>query len=279
MAEGAAAAPDEQALIEIALRPFRVLEALGLPSQYERSFKLQPGELLAQRYMLGVRADQASPAQWLDVAQGLGMPEALRFDFASALDGAQSALFGFEGAERGAVLKAYAEYRGPAELARSGAPTEPVATEPVVLFRGFKWRADCPDPGVQTIYRCRPGLPVDAVQACIARLLAASSATPVRTAVGAILERALQARPGFEPQWLELGESGQPVRAFDLNLYASGLRVDAIGPELLQLAAAFNIDRQLMPRLLDAAGAGLLGHLSAGLSRDQGSYLTIYFEP
>jgi hypothetical protein len=71
----------------------------------------------------------------------------------------------------------------------------------------------------------------------------------------------------------------EPVRAFDLNLYDAGLRVQDIAVELLMLAQALRIERDLVQRLLAAAGPGLLGHVCAGCGRDGRPCLTIYFEP
>jgi hypothetical protein len=101
----------------------------------------------------------------------------------------------------------------------------------------------------------------------------------VRAAVNAVLERSLATDPGFQPQWLELGESGQPIRAFDLNLYEAGLRVADIARPLSALARRFAILPDDLERLLAIAGPGLLGHVSAGESRRGAGFLTVYFEP
>jgi hypothetical protein len=110
-------------------------------------------------------------------------------------------------------------------------------------------------------------------------MLATPALEPVRAAVNAVLERSLATDPGFQPQWLELGESGQPIRAFDLNLYEAGLRVADIARPLSALATRFGIVPDDLERLLAIAGTGLLGHVSAGESRRGAGFLTVYFEP
>jgi hypothetical protein len=109
--------------------------------------------------------------------------------------------------------------------------------------------------------------------------LAASELTVLHEAVAAMVDRAIASRPGFIPQWVELGEPGEPIRAFDLNLYEASLRVAAIDTWLAKLAQAVRVDRALLVRLLNAAGPGLLGHVSAGVSRRGEGFLTVYFEP
>jgi hypothetical protein len=261
-------------MIEAALKPFQVLEALGLPAQYERSFKIEPGRLIAQRFMLGVRTEWASNDRLMEAARQIGMPSSAQPVFEQMLTGASAVLFGFEGSDSGdgAVFKVYTEHR-------SRLADREVGDPPVELFRGFKWHARQPQACVQTVYWCRPGLPIEAIRARMREQLAASELTVLHEAVAAMVDRAIASRPGFIPQWVELGEPGEPIRAFDLNLYEASLRVAAIDTWLAKLAQAVRVDRALLVRLLNAAGPGLLGHVSAGVSRRGEGFLTVYFEP
>lgn len=269
-------APDS--LLQAALRPFKALEAQGLAAQYERSFKLEPGRLITQRYMLGVRTASTSEAVLIAAARAVGMPQAALDAFAQSLGAASTVLFGFEGVNLprssgdAPVFKVYAEYRARLVDRLPG-------DAPVELFRGFKWQPDEPHAWIETRYGCRPGLTVEEVRARGAQLLATPALEPVRAAVNAVLERSLAIDPGFQPQWLELGESGQPIRAFDLNLYEAGLRVADIARPLSALARRFAILPDDLERLLAIAGPGLLGHVSAGESRRGAGFLTVYFEP
>ncbi|MFM7570939.1 MAG: hypothetical protein ACKO8O_19875 [Betaproteobacteria bacterium] len=273
-----ASAAASTSLVELAVKHFQVLEALDLPAQYERSFKLQPGELITQRYMLGVDARQAPRQALQEAAHRIGLPAAMRPLFEQALDDASTVLFGFEGVEGSehssgrAVFKVYAEHR-------SRLAGRSVEDGPIELFRGFKWHADRQDSGVQTIYWCHPGLSTQSLRAKMSALLADSALAHAARCCEAILDRVVALRSGVQPQWLELGERDQPIRAFDLNLYSAGLQVDAIGQPIRQLAEAFGIERQSLDRLLALAGGGLLGHLSAGASRNGQGFVTVYFEP
>ncbi len=271
--------PESPWLQAMAVLPFDVLDALDLPATYERSFKLRPGVLLAQRYLLGVPTPGLAPAQLLEVACRLGMPPGLQGLFQRALEGASTALYGFEGGPDGLVFKAYAEYRarlGPA-LAAARAPGG--QAQAVEMFRGFKWRVDIEDAGVQTVYTARPGLAPAQLPALVDARLRGARADALLTAAQAVLGRALAARPGYAPLWLDLGEAAASHRAFDLNLYDAGLRVLDIAAEVAKLAQTFGIDGDQVQGVLAAAGPGLLGHVSAGQGRDGEPYLTVYFEP
>lgn len=271
--------PDPPWLQALAVLPFEVLDALDLPARYERSFKLRPGALLAQRYLLGVPAAGLDPALLVEVARRLGMPAGLQAPFERALEGATMALYGFEGGAEGAVFKAYAEYRARLGPALAAARLPGGQTPAVEMFRGFKWRVDIDDAGVQTFYTARPGLQAPQLLALVEARLRGGRADALLTAVQGVLGRALAARPGYAPLWLDLGEATQTVRAFDLNLYDAGLRVLDVAADVAALGQVFGIDAVLMQRLLVAAGPGLLGHISAGQGRDGEPYLTVYFEP
>jgi hypothetical protein len=265
-------------LVDLAVRPFQVLEALGLPAQYERSFKLEAGELITQRYMLGVDAKLAPQTVLEEAVSQIGMPHAMRPLFAQALASASTVLFGFEGSENPersdgrAVFKVYVEYRS--RLLARGADDSPIE-----LFRGFKWHAEHQSRSVQTIYWCRPGLSNEAIRSRISVLLADPTLANIASCCVAILDRIDGVRPTVQSQWLELGELNQPVRAFDLNLYSAGLKVMAIARPIQTLSEDIGVDRKALDRLLALAGHGLLGHLSAGTSRNGRGFLTIYFEP
>jgi hypothetical protein len=269
---------------DLATLPFQVLEALDLPARYERSFKLRPGALLAQRYLLGVPAVGLAPGPLLQAAQRLGMPAPLLAGFRGALEGASTVLYGFEGTPDGAVVfKAYAEYRGRLRTALDTARARGQPAPAVELFRGFKWCHGLGNSGVQTVYTALPGLAPARLHALADRpqgeAMQGAHGAAVRGAARGILGHALAACPGCTPLWLDIAELGRPVRAFDLNLYDAGLRVADAAPQVTALAQALGVDAGLVQRLLAVAGQALLGHLSAGLGRDGQPYLALYFEP
>ena len=274
----AVAPPDPPWLQSLAMLPFEVLDALDLPARYERSFKLRPGALQAQRYLLGVPAAGLEPALLVDVACRLGMPLGMQAPFERALAGASMALYGFEGGADGVVFKAYAEYRARLAPALAGARAAGGEAPPVEMFRGFKWRVGSDDAGVQTVYTARPGLAPAQLRAWVDARLRGERTNALLNAAQGVLARALAARPGYAPLWLDLGEAPGADRAFDLNLYDAGLRVLDIAAEVSALAQVFGIDPVLVQRLLTAAGPALLGHISAGHGRDGKPYLTVYFE-
>lgn len=192
----------------LALLPFTVLETLGLTARYERSFKLSPGSLLAQRYLLGVPVSSQSLGLMVEAARRMGIPAA-----------------------------------------------------------------------AQTHYTGHPALGATDVLSAVNARLSGERNAAVRRAVQAILGQAFGARHARSPLWLDVGEVEAPTRAFDLNLYDAELSVDDVAAALTDLASAFGIAPALWQRLLRAAGPGMLGHVSAGQSRQATPYLTVYFEP
>jgi hypothetical protein len=268
----------------LATLPFQVLEALHLPARNERSFKLRPGALLTQRYLLGVPCGGLPPGPLLQAAQRLGMPAPLLEGFGQALEGASTALYGFEGAPDGTVVfKTYAEYRGRLRVACDTARARGHPAPAVELFRGFKWRHGAEDAGVQTVYTALPGLPPARLQAMAGRPPGdgahGAHHAAVREAARRVLGHALAACPGCTPLWLDIAEAGRAVRAFDLNLYDAGLRVADAATHVNTLAQALGVEAGLVQGLLAVASDALLGHLSAGQGPDGQPYLTIYFEP
>jgi hypothetical protein len=265
----------------LALLPFTVLETLGLKARYERSFKLSPGSLLAQRYLLGVPVSSQSRGLMVEAARRMGMPAAAQTRFERALEGASTALYGCEAGPDGVVLKAYAEYRARLERSLAAARSTGATPSPVEMFVGFKWRGDAQPAlrAAQTHYTGHPALGATDVLSAVNARLSGERNAAVRRAVQAVLGQAFGARQARSPLWLDVGEVEAPTRAFDLNLYDAELSVDDVAAALTDLASAFGIAPALWQRLLRAAGPGMLGHVSAGQSRQATPYLTVYFEP
>ncbi len=267
---------DEDRLRALALRPFQLFEALEVPCAYERSFKLEGGVLLAQRYMLAVEIDSIGPQRLLAVCRGLAMPESLFEQFQRAIATADLALFGFEGSGQGAIFKAYLEYRLAMHQSLGQTP-DPEAS--YRLHMGFKWRADSPDEGLTTVYQCWPGLAADTLRERVDRVYRSMPSPVGRDAMRTMIDRGLSRMSAADMLFLDVGEAGQPGRGFDLNFYASGLRVADLCEPIRDAARALGVDVSGFDRLMHIAGPKRLGHLSAGLSRGGSEYLTVYFEP
>jgi hypothetical protein len=277
--------PTGSDMARLAILPFQVLQAHGLPNAYERSFKMTNGRLLANRYLLGVPGERPSRATAASIARALGMPESLREPFLDELEDADGILLGFEAGTEAATLKLYLEYRpaddqpasGPASVLMhsTGVSTE-ASTEGRLLHKGFKW---CVGSDVQarvTLYREREITKAQDVVRHFAHLGLHPATLDVLRA--ALLQNSHQ-YPVSGLRLSEVSDNTTPRLGLDLNVYAAGLSVASIEPALRGAAQDLNIEMAAFDRLMQLARPALLGHLAAGLDADGRDYLSVYFEP
>jgi tryptophan 7-halogenase len=249
--------------------PRRLIAGLGHPYGFERSIKLAPGELRADRYVASVHAGAFGNdlARALTACGGLmGMPDDLLARVPSAAHGCDVVHVGHERTARGPIAKIYFEYARAAHAAMAcpdGAGT--------LVHRVFKWRVGAGDHAV-SLYRW-PGwrdVP-QLVDSASALLPDPDARAVVRRALSAAQERGADAPPS-----LDVVDEGSARRSFDMMLYGAGLRVADVLPEVQQLCRSWHL-RSAGPYLEDGICDQVLGHLSGGLSADGLPFLTVYF--
>lgn len=258
-------------LLELALQPFRVLEELAIPAAYERSVKFERGLLTTQRYLLGASIRAVGKEKLMEAAGSLRPPKQLLDCFRQSLYGASAVLFGFEGGNHGAVFKLYAEYQH-----------QPRAEFPVAhfdAFSGFKWDPVTGADIAETVYRYEGAVEANDLASRIDGFLGELNLNELCAPASELAHRVKQAGVSFDPFWLNIGELRAPVRAFDVNLYPTGLTVADVQDALRSVGEIFGIPRESIENLLSVAGPCKLGHLSAGASRRRQGFITIYFEP
>lgn len=116
----------------------RMVGDLGMPHQYERSFRLSRGSLQANRFLLTFNTRDVpgdARARVLDICDQMGMPGATRDAASEAFGMAHCLHLGFEGDGNAIICKLYLERSVPAEEARAAR----VALRPVLLHLAFKW--------------------------------------------------------------------------------------------------------------------------------------------
>jgi hypothetical protein len=263
-------------LAQAAVLPFRIVETMGVPCGYERSFKLTRQTILANRYLLGIETSRTNSTQLLDACRQLGMPQCLMDAFQAQLPEANLVFLGFEADEAGgAIYKVYLEFWD--QLRRDGTH-ENAGICPGVLHRGFKWRFDDPGKAVVTEYQLIPNLGCREIRERIRRMYATIASTDCLESITSIIEMA-QARIGDAPLlFVEVSESGNSRMSFDLNLYPAGLQIAQIAPALGDAIARLDVPREKFARLLKLTAGKLFGHLSGGTGRDGQEYLTVYYE-
>jgi tryptophan halogenase len=242
----------------------RHVAGLGAPFGLERSVKITPGAVHAERRLMSVHLSSLGPDPLARVA-AIGAAFALprQIDLAPALAGADIVHFGYERGAEGDVFKLYFEY---AKRTRAAI----AAGKPVLVHRAIKWERARPDRHAWTRYAwpgCR-GRP--AVEATLARLAAAGSRAHAHTL--ALLARAKDA----DTLLLEVDEAENPRRSWDVNIYDAELKLG----DALDLVMAAVRDFGCGPQA-EAAFAprreAVLGHVSGGMGRDGREFLTFYF--
>ena len=263
-------------LKKAAVLPFQIIESLGVPCGYERSFKLQNNHLLANRYLLGIETAAINQAQWQTIFKQLRMPENFSADFIPGLAKANLALLGFEARHNGqAIIKLYLEYWDQLRIRKQ---QEPGNHTPHLLHLGFKWQYDAPQRQQITHYHCQPGLSSAGIRNKISHHYS-DLPEPACLQTGlSIFDLALTARPQAEFVYIEVSEAGNQRQSFDLNLYPAGLTINDIAQEIELAAINLNIDHHQLEHLMTLTRDKLLGHISAGISRDGQEYFTVYYE-
>lgn len=236
--------------------------ALKAPLRVERSIKLVPGALLAERFLLGVpkRALVPDPAAALAaLGRRIGWPPAADALLAEHLEAADQVHLGWEEGEDGATAKLYLE--AAAETRRALA-----AGRPATVHRAVKWDPERPGEGRSSRY--------DLAGAPAAETMAALFERPGAPGLALGLEALALAPHGM---LLVVAEAGSPRRSFDLNLYGAERSVAALAAPLARAAAALGIDPAEAADRFGAVAERPLGHVSGGLGRDGRDFATLYY--
>lgn len=233
----------------------------------ERSLRLRPGEIRANRFLLSVDRDRIRKPPGPRVLHALGR---LRFPpklLPRVQQGLQEALclhFGFEEGPRGVRFKFYVERAG---LGGSD--------EPVLRHEACKWDPDGAEPSAVTRYWWPGRLDAPGLRAHVEPCVRGHPALPAL--VDSLLARALDRLPAEEISLLDVEEGDGPRRSVDLNVYDADLRVGDLGEGIRALADAFSLPRPSFEALLGQIEARSLGHLAAGSDRDGAPFVTLYY--
>jgi hypothetical protein len=233
---------------------------------FERSVKLRPGALYAQRCLFGFGRAAIPLADLPALGARLGMPAEYVGEIAAHWAAADAVHFGYEAGAAGPCYKLYLEFSS--ELKRCG-------DRPVLLHQAWKWIVGDPRRRRPDRYVCHPGLSCTAIGQRLAALYAGPGEPPSLVAARAVLELAAQ-RPAPPPMYLEVAEEGSARASFDIRLYDSGLRQHEIAPALLRAAHEYGVAADF-GELLAGTRDATPGHLAAGVDRDGGDFLSYYY--
>ncbi len=261
---------------EQASRLLALVAGLGVPYQYERSFRLAPGSLQANRFLTTMnRADLGADAleRVLAVARAMGLPSTEREAVAARFDAAQSVHFGFEAGGGAMRCKLYLERRVPADEAAAAAAQGRV----VPLHHAFKWDVLSGE-GVQTVYDWHPGLDAAGIAARLRALYGADEAPDNAASLAIALDTLALASPrAGQLQYLEVHEPETSRRSFDINLYDANLAVRDALPLLLRMRERHGVRPGQFQALVDQVKGLPLGHLAGGVHRDGRDFFNVYY--
>jgi len=267
-AVAAAPAGDRGALL------LQLVADLGVPYQYERSFRISQGSLQANRFLLTLnkRDIPGDPrARALAICDRLGMPDAARRAAEEAFESANCLHFGFEGGPESVICKLYLERAVPADEAQRARGRG----EPVPLHLAFKW--DVLDNAyVVTRYLWHPSLGAQQIEQRLAHVYRGAGAASLVIA-RAVLALAAGRVAAEKLQYLEVQEDQNDRRSFDLNVYDARLQVKDAQQVLYAMRQRFDLRPGQFQALYDQIKARTLGHLAGGVHRDGREFFNVYY--
>jgi hypothetical protein len=255
-----------------------LLAEIGTGAQYERSFKLLDGTLLANRLLLAIEK-QAIPgepeARVLDVCQRLGMSEAGLGLFRTHLAEADVVGFALEEDESTCLIKAYLEFRRRYAEARRKTRDKGAT---YLSHLGVKWDVEDPGRSVLGQYVCFPALTADDMLERVAESHYRSRDGEALAVVRGIAELAVRRVGQDKLLYLEATEEGTPRASFDINLYSANLQMREVSRFLSTAFRYYGIPEGQSRRLSESMQDGTVGHVAGGTDRRGREFLTIYFE-
>lgn len=267
------ARPDEGG--ERAALMMRLINDLGIPYQYERSFRLTQGALLANRFLLTIdKRDIPGHAKQraLQICRQLGMPERLQAAAEERFEEARCLHFGFEGSLDSLICKLYLERAiAPADAERARA-----RGEPLLQHLAFKWDL-LKDAQVVTRYLWYPARSVEGIAERLSRVYRGGAAEFSLDIARAVLQLAAARTTPERLQYLEVEEDENQRRSFDLNLYATGMLVKDLQRVLHQLREHYGVRPGEFQALYDQVKTKLLGHLAGGIHRNGRDFFNVYY--
>lgn len=258
-----------------AVLPFTLLEQMQIPCGYERSFKMLPGRILANRYLLGVDLKNLSVEQLRTICQRLNMPEEFFPPLEEHLSDANLVFVGFEDNPPSGTYKVYLEFW---ERVKSEVQSQGSSVDPKLLHVGFKWNVADNTQRTISRYLCYPLLSAEVILQRMARIYAGyGGCTSLEIVFQIISLAASRADPGSFI-YLEVLEGDNVRRSFDINLYSAMLSLGSIWPALLRLRDHFAIPTAPFEQLNRVTSNKLLGHVSGGIDQHGVEFVTIYYE-
>jgi hypothetical protein len=248
---------------------FKQLGGLDTRVDVESSFKVTHGQLLQDRFLLGVGRQEAQ-GNWderiTSICENVGMPDNLLVAFAQSLPEANHIYFGVEKGEQTLTFKAYLEFRDKIEAGHSRP-----------LFSGFKWDTSAPSRQAVTQYAWFPSLPIPEMLERLRSTIDPRRHPELLDIVEGIVERTAEKIPHSDVQYLEVTEEGNPRQSFDIHIYKAGYPLEILQPFLLKAARHYAIPSERFRTLYERIKTQRFGHLAGGVDRENRDFMTVYY--
>lgn len=273
-----AAEQGAEAALTSALLPFRFCERHQLPRSYERSLRVEAGQLLANRFILGIPAQRLNRSCFADLLATLAFPDAgLHATLQQQLLRASTLYLGFSQSAEGHTRRLYFEYWEEVEQrlrASLSSAANPDTSWPQGV--GYKWDPQSPGSLRRTLYVIEPGLSCNAIlNRCRHHLEQANEATAWHGLLP-VIEAIVNGNPNIHPVFLEASEGSSARASFDLCLHRYSIDMGSLWAPLLPLFERLlpTGDLERLQQLWPACN--LATHLSAGRSSAGTPYICLY---
>jgi hypothetical protein len=269
---GARAEPDRSGAQAATL--LRLVGAWNAPHLYERSFRVSDAALRSNRFLLSVNVsdipgDKCESA--LAICDQMAMPGAQHEDAARNFAMAKCIHFGFEGDAQNVICKLYLERAVSAEEAAAAR----ASGDGVLLHLAYKW-SQTRSEAVTTKYLWRPFLDAEGVSRRLDEVYRDGNAESLALAKD-FLSLAASRAEATELQFLEVEETENARRSFDLNLYNAKLQVRDAEALLHRIRGHFRIRPGQFQTLYDQIGPMQLGHIAGGSHRNGIDFFNLYY--
>lgn len=265
----------QPALADGCARLLQVIAQRGVAHGIEDSLKFSVRDgLVARRLLVGVRSADLPWAGFLSLVEELGLPAGHAASLQSAF--ARSSALGLAVEDRGArtLWKVYLEFW---DEVRAAVRTSG-SREPRLMHLGLKWEEGPAQRLERAHYTCHPLLTHHDILARLKALYGEDQTMPGYTAARRIVKACAARWPTMPLIYLEAGEEGNPRRSFDINCYRTELRLPDVLLPLQSAGEGLGIDAEAVADALAGLGDARLGHLSGGIDRHGGEFLSLYVE-
>lgn len=261
----------------VAEQVFTAVGDLGVRFGREWSVKIDAQSVSTNRFLLGLRKARIAgdpDARLLEACVSLGMPPSVLIQYRNELPSAQYVHFGYESSGGVSWVKAYLEFFDDVDgQLRSGAPRQ----ARYLVHRGFKWVPSGESPAQVTSYWWHPQLPASQIHARLEDVLSSDGDGRLRSLTAGLLDMGMRRTSPQNLHFLEVVETGNERRSFDINFYRARLSMADVGAAFEAACAVHGQSYKSWEARWPGIAAERFGHLAGGVDRSGRGFMTFYF--